>query len=160
MFYTLTHSPTRTPTHTLFGHCLLLCSVPAHNGHTPIKMFSIGNVFRETQSSPPCWECSIGDGLFMPSFLFFLGLLLYCENTKVIAPLGLSLTGFITLTLPRFNSQSPDWKKKFLCWSENCLFALVHNKLVIWSLTVNRFPECHIQISFHRSYPCIYSASR
>lgn len=61
-------------------------------------------------------------------FLFFLGLLLYCENTTVIAPLGVSLTGFITLTLPRFNSQSPDWKKKFFRWSENCLFALVRNK--------------------------------
>lgn len=158
VFHTHTHPPTHT--HILFAHCLPFSSVPAHNGHTPIKMFSIGNAFKEKQSSLPCWLCSIGDGLLRSSSFCFSWAWCYIQNTAVIAPLGLSLTGFITLTLPRFNSQSPDWKENFLCWCENCLFALVHNKLVISSLMVNGFPECHVPISARRLYPCIHSASR
>lgn len=96
------HSPPQT--HTLFSHCLPLSSVPAYNGHTPIRRFSIGNVFRERQSSPPCRSVVLamdyGCLLFCFSWVFFL----YFKNTTLIAPLGLILTGFITLTLPRFNS--------------------------------------------------------
>ena len=80
----------------------------------------------------------------------FLGLVVISQEHNSNCSAGIELDGIYCT--PRCNSQSPDWKKFFffffflLHWCENCLFALVHNKLVILSLTVNSSPECHIQI--------------
>lgn len=72
---------------------------------------------------------------------------------------GIELDGIYYTHSPKISQPVSSLEEEVFVGCENRMFALVHNKPVISNLMVNSFPECHIQIPFRRSYPCIYTAS-
>lgn len=149
---------THTSTHTPFGYCLSLSSVPPHNGHTPNRIFSTENVFTGKRSFCPHTTLQYCRCIIDVFFLFFSGLSLYCYNTTIIAPMGFSLTWFIFLH-SKINSPSPVWKTLFLVSVKIASLPLLTTNLSsqVWQLAVRlsavfRFPPAvpaHAYIRFH-----------